>query len=72
MFVYESLINIELCATERENEATETGAGIGCVLLNDHTRSGRTLWSIVSPAAGEKERPDQVRLGLASQKELNH
>jgi len=29
------------------------------------------VWPVVSPAAGEKERPDRVRPGLASQKELN-
>jgi len=30
------------------------------------------VWPVVSSAAGKKECPDRVRLGLASQKELNH
>ena len=51
-----------------------TGHGsylIGCVLLNGQTRSD-TVWPVVSPAAGEKERPGRVRPGLASQKERSH
>jgi len=38
--------------------------------LNGQTRSD-PFWPVVSPPASEKEQPDQVRPGLASQKELD-
>jgi len=49
---------------------------VSCQLLAAFFLIGQT-WSdpvllVVSPAASEKERPDRVRLGLTSQKELNH
>jgi len=44
---------------------------LAAFFLNGQTLSD-PVWPVVLPAAGEKERPDRVRPGLANQKELNH
>ena len=48
-----------------------SSTSLAAFCLNGQTRSD-LVWSVISPAAGEKEQPDQVRLGLASEKELDH
>ena len=44
MFVYERLINIELCATE--NEAAETGAGINAISEPEYDMSSSVRLSV--------------------------